>query len=69
MKRFVLAGLMITTLSTALGATLVYGDRGAAVNSDSQRQVHSTALPTPEEIAAWKATATVTDYIAPKAPL
>jgi hypothetical protein len=67
MKRFAFTLTMIMTLGTAVGATLVYGDRTSTDEVTSS--LHTGALPTPEEIAAWKATATSTDYIAPKAPL
>ncbi|HEU4653969.1 MAG TPA: hypothetical protein VFS47_08275 [Steroidobacteraceae bacterium] len=68
MKRFAFSSLLIMTLGTALGATLVRGDRVSAVQV--RNSLHSDpSLPTPGQIAAWKATATTTDYIAPKAPL
>jgi hypothetical protein len=67
MKAFALTGLIIMSLGTALGATLVYGQR---VNTpDTRSPVQSTAIPTPEQIAAWKATASISDYLPPKAPL
>jgi hypothetical protein len=67
MKRFALSGLMIMTLGTALGATLVHVDRTTSL--EVKKPFESVSLPTPEQIAAWKATATTTDYIPPKAPL
>ncbi len=67
MKRFAFTSLMIMTLGTSLGTTLVRDRVDTAEVQNSTGSV--AALPTPEQIAAWKATATTTDYIAPKAPL
>ena len=66
MKALALPIALLMTLGSSVGATLIHVDR---VNpTDTKRLEDAISLPTPDQIAAWKATATVTDYIPPAPP-
>jgi hypothetical protein len=66
MNRLALVSVMVLAFGTALGATLI---SGASTNaSEAQELVHTGSLPTPYQIAAWKATAVTTDYMPPAPP-
>lgn len=60
------AGLLLT-LGTAVAGTLMYGNDETSATGSSV--VTATADVTPEMIAMLKATASSTDYVAPKAPI
>jgi hypothetical protein len=66
MNRLVLSSLMVMAFGTALGASVISSDRITA--SGTHEALHSASLPTPAQIAAWKATATSTDYTPPAPP-
>lgn len=61
--RIVAAIGLTLTLGTALASSLVSSDRSPSTPVDLE------ASATPEMIAAWKATAISSEYIAPKAPI
>lgn len=62
---------LLLTLGTAMAGSWMYGQGKAdAVSRYETVSVASrTAEVTPQMIAMWKATATSTDYIAPRVPL
>jgi hypothetical protein len=67
MKKHILVGTsLLLTLGTAVAGTLMYGP-GSSIALDPA----SVALeqPSPATIEEWKATASSSDYIAPKAPI
>jgi hypothetical protein len=68
MKKHILVGTsLLLTLGTAVAGSLMYGQgSGAALEPAS-----SVALdqPSPATIEMWKATASSSDYLAPKAPI
>jgi hypothetical protein len=67
MKKHILVGTsLLLTLGTAVAGTLMYG-QGSSTSLDPA----SVALqqPSPATIEMWKATASSSDYLAPKAPI
>ena len=69
MKKHILVGTsLLLTLGTAVAGTLMYGSNSAA---DQYAPASSVAqdLPSQATIEMWKATASSSDYIAPKAPI
>ena len=71
MKKHILLGTtLLLTVCTAVAGTFMYG-QGSSAAVDSYAPAGSVAeeLPSPQTIAMWKATATTSDYIAPKAPI
>ena len=66
--RIAIGAALLLTLGTAVAGSMLYGQTSA-------QEVVQAATPsmqdeaTPEMIAMWKATATSTDYIAPRVPL
>ena len=68
MKKHILLGTtLLLTVCTAVAGTFMYG-QGAA--GDSYESAGSVAQePSPQTIEMWKATASSSDYIAPKAPI
>jgi hypothetical protein len=67
MKKHILVGTsLLLTLGTAVAGTLMYGQgSGTAVEPSSA----AFDQPSPATIEMWKATASSSDYIAPKAPI
>jgi hypothetical protein len=67
MKKHILVGTsLLLTLGTAVAGTLMYGqDSSTAVDPISVAQDQPSAA----TIEMWKATASSSDYIAPKAPI
>ena len=62
---------LLLTLGTAMAGTWIYGqgkNDTAAKDEIVVAELRSQEV-TPEMIALWKATATSTDYIAPRVPL
>jgi len=62
---------LLLTLGTAMAGTWIYGQgKSDTVTKDEivVAELRSQEV-TPEMIALWKATATSTDYIAPRVPL
>jgi hypothetical protein len=71
MKKHILVGTsLLLTLGTAVAGTLMYG-QGSGGALESYAPASSVALeqPSAATIEMWKATATSSDYIAPKAPI
>ena len=71
MKKHILVGTsLLLTLGTAVAGTLMYGHELERA-TDAYAPATSVARdqPSPETIAMWKATATSSDYIAPKVPI
>lgn len=71
MKKHILVGTsLLLTLGTAVAGTLMYG-QGSSTALDSYAPASSVALdqPSPATIEMWKATASSSDYLAPKAPI
>jgi hypothetical protein len=71
MKKHILVGLsLLLTLGTAVAGTLMYG-QGSTATPKSDAPVSIVALEQPSQatIEMWKATASSSDYIAPKAPI
>lgn len=66
MKALALPIALLMTLGSSVGATLIHVDR--TNSSDTKRLEGAASLPTPEQIAVWKATATTTDYMPPAPP-
>jgi hypothetical protein len=67
MKRHILVGTsLLLTLGTAVAGTLMYGK-----DSSSEFETSSVAQEQPSQatIEMWKATASSSDYLAPKAPI
>jgi len=62
---------LLLTLGTAVAGTWIYGQGRAETVAKDEVVVASlhTQEVTPQMIAMWKATATSTDYIAPRVPL
>jgi hypothetical protein len=73
MKRHILVGTaLLLTLGTAVAGSLVYGvGHGTGGAPESYAPASSVALeqPSAATIEMWKATASSSDYIAPKAPI
>jgi hypothetical protein len=71
MKKHILVGAtLLLTLGTAVAGTLMYG-QGAGSQLDSYAPATSVAQEqvSPATIEIWKATASSSDYLAPKAPI
>ena len=71
MKKHVLIGTsLLLSLGTAVAGTLMYG-HGPSTGLDSYAPASSIAhgQPSSATIELWKATASSSDYIAPKAPI
>jgi len=66
MKRLAMIIVTSMTVSAALAASFVHGDPGHS--TELQNAAHAQTLPTPEQIAVWKATATIADYTPPSPP-
>jgi hypothetical protein len=66
MKKHILVGTsLLLTLGTAVAGTLMYGQgSGTALEPSAAFE-----QPSPATIEMWKATASSSDYIAPKAPI
>jgi hypothetical protein len=70
MKKHILVGTaMLLTIGTAVAGTFMYGQ--SSNPSDHYAPAGSVALEQPSQatIEMWKATASSSDYIAPKAPI
>jgi hypothetical protein len=65
MKKHILVGTtLLLTVCTAVAGTFMYGQGSrAAVGSVAEEQ------PSAQTIEMWKATASASDYMAPKAPI
>jgi hypothetical protein len=71
MKKHILLGTaLLLTLGTAVAGTFMYGQSSSAT-LESYAPATSVAqeLVSPATIEEWKATASSSDYIAPKAPI
>ena len=71
MKKHILLGTsLLLTLGTAVAGTFMYG-QGSSAASDRDVSVSSVAevQPSPATMAMWKATASSSDYVAPKVPI
>ena len=71
MKKHILLGTsLLLTLGTAVAGTLMYG-QGSSTTPESYAPASSIAqdLPSQATIEMWKATASSSDYLAPKAPI
>ncbi len=71
MKKHILVGTsLLLTLGTAVAGTFMYG-HGSNSALDSYAPATSIAQeqPSPATIEMWKATASSSDYLAPKAPI
>ena len=71
MKKHILVGTsLLLTLGTAVAGGLMYG-QGSSASLDSYAPASTLAQdqPSARTIEVWKATATSSDYIAPKAPI
>jgi hypothetical protein len=71
MKKHILIGTsLLLSLGTAVAGSLMYG-HGSSTALDSYAPASSIAQDQPSSatIEMWKATASSTDYIAPKAPI
>jgi hypothetical protein len=66
MKALALPMALLMTLGSSVGATLIRADRTSA--DDSKKLESVTSSPTQAQIAAWKATASTTDYTPPAPP-
>jgi hypothetical protein len=62
---------LLLTLGSAVAGSLMYGqERSGAVSALEVSAVQTTAQEaTPEAIAVWKATASSSDYAAPRIPI
>ena len=72
MKTRIVVGCgLLLTLGTAVAGTWIYGQgkNDAAARGEVVVAALNSEEVTPEMIAMWKATATSTDYIAPRVPL
>jgi hypothetical protein len=66
-KHIALGAALLLTLSTAVASTFLYGEKGeAALTDDAALGAQQISVST---LAAWKATASTTDYITPKVPI
>jgi hypothetical protein len=71
MKRYILVGTsLLLTLGTAVAGTLIYG-QAPSTEIDSYVPAASVSQEQPSlaTIEMWKATASSSDYMAPKAPI
>ena len=61
---------LLLTLGTSVAGTWIYGQgrSEAAAKPEVVSSLHTQEV-TPQMIAMWKATATSTDYIAPRVPI
>jgi hypothetical protein len=71
MKKHILVGTsLLLTVCTAVAGTFMYGQgSSAAIDSYTPATSVTEEQPSPQTIAMWKATASTSDYIAPKAPI
>jgi hypothetical protein len=71
MKKHILVGTtLLLTVCTAVAGTLMYGQGPSiAVESYSPASVVAEEQLSPLTIEMWKATATSSDYMAPRAPI
>jgi hypothetical protein len=71
MKKHILVGAtLLLTVCTAVAGTLMYGQGSdSAVESYAPASVVAEEQPSPQTIEMWKATATSSDYMAPRAPI
>ncbi|MBB6096016.1 hypothetical protein HNQ60_004907 [Povalibacter uvarum] len=65
--RIAIGAALLLTLGTAVAGSMLYGQASAQAVVEAAPAMQGEA--TPEMIAMWKATATSTDYIAPRVPL
>ena len=69
-KRVALGACLMLSLGTAVGATMIYGHEREQSAPDFQMSLSAeTEMPSPEVLAAWKASASTADYITPKVPI
>jgi hypothetical protein len=71
MKKHILVGTsLLLTLGSAVAGTLIYG-QSSSTGFDTYAPAGSVALdqPSPAMIEEWKATASSSDYVGPKAPI
>lgn len=74
-KHIVLGTALLLTLGTAVAGTLMYGNGQGSIDTVDAFSTYESATvgpaqqPSPEVIAYWKATASSTDYLAPKVPI
>jgi hypothetical protein len=67
MKKHILVGTsLLLTLGTAVAGTLMYGQSSSVALDPAGVALEQ---PSPATIAMWKATASSSDYLAPKAPI
>lgn len=67
MKKHILVGTsLLLTLGTAVAGTLMYGQGSSTVLDPTSAALETPSLATIEE---WKATASSSDYVGPKAPI
>jgi hypothetical protein len=71
MKKHILLGTsLLLTVCSAVAGTFIYGQGSrATVDSYTPASVVAEEQPSPMTIEMWKATATSSDYMAPKAPI
>ena len=71
MKKHIVVGTsLLLTLGTAVAGTLMYGDDlSATVDSYAPATSVAQERPSQATIEMWKATASSSDYVAPKAPI
>jgi hypothetical protein len=71
MKKHSLVGTcLLLTLGTAVAGTLMYGnDTSATIDSYAPATSVAQEQPSLATIEMWKATASSSDYLAPKAPI
>jgi hypothetical protein len=70
MKKHILVGTsLLLTLGTAVAGTFMYGRGASEVDAYAPTTSIAQDLPSPETIEMWKATASSSDYLAPKAPI
>jgi hypothetical protein len=70
-RRIALGAGLLLTLGSAVAGTMIYGQaKTTMLEAVEQRSVDPTNVEvTPEMIAMWRATASSSDYMAPKVPL
>jgi hypothetical protein len=71
MKKHILVGSsLLLTVCTAVAGSFMYGHgSSAAVDSYAPASTVAEEQPSPMTIEMWKATASSSDYIAPKVPI
>lgn len=67
--RIALGTVMLLTLGSAVAGSFIYGGRAALRTEVTVAAPVISKEVTPEMIALWKATATSSDYTAPRVPI